>query len=626
MNMQGHERNSRARRQAAHVQETIPVASKAGAKIQEHKLENGLTILLVERHLDPVVAVMLWYKVGARNESEREAGVSHFLEHMMFKGTPRFGKGEVDRETTILGGSNNAFTTPDHTAYWFELASDRWEKALEIEADRMKSLLLDPAEFEAEKAVVLEELAMGDDDPWRSLSQEVQALLFPRHPYRRPVIGYPDTLKAMKPSDMRDYYARFYQPGNAILVIAGDIDPESAMQSVRAHFGSILGPKHAAQDGASSSAVRTKAETTVRAPRNAARNAGRAGTKTADTKTADTGTSDTGTSDSGTADTETTDSGTADDGATNEGASSRADAYRAPQLEPRGERRLSMHWDDNGSRLCMAWPTVVVGTDDDFALDLVSALLTGGRMSRLHRKLVLERGLATSVSTHNDTRIDTGAFWLHAECAQGVAPETLESAIDAEIGLLSREIAGTAELERAKKILAASEAHESETVSDLAEDLGEFAADASWRMALETVDRIRRVNAKAVRDCAARLLRKDRRVVGWSLPREKVSAAKMPSTKMPPRMSAGASSKLPSAAARHAENQRSESSSAKHPGRERSRSKPRNSKPRISSRQRSSSSASASTSPAVAAKAKSSRAASRTSARTRSRARSGGTA
>jgi zinc protease len=432
-----------------------PTAMKAGAKIREHTLANGLTVLLAERHLDPVVAVMVWYRVGARNESEREAGVSHFLEHMMFKGSARFGKGQVDFVTTTLGGSNNAFTTPDHTAYWFEFASDRWEKALEIEADRMRNLLIDASEFEAEKAVVLEELSMGDDDPWRSLSQEVQSALFPRHPYRRPVIGYSDTLRAMTPADMRDYYRRFYQPSNAILVLAGDFESESALEVVKRHFGSIENP------------ALPELPAGAQPPR--------------------------------------------------------IDSYRAPQLEPKGEQRLTIGWDDSGSRLCIAWPTVVVGADDDFALDLVSTLLTGGRMSRLYRRLVLERGLATSVATHNDTRIDTGAFWLHAECAQGVEPAVLEAAIDHEIELLARESVPAAELARAKRMLAAGEAHESETVSDLAEDLGEFAADASWRMALETIARIERVSARGVRDCTARLLGKHRRVVGWSLPRAKVT-------------------------------------------------------------------------------------------------------
>jgi zinc protease len=425
-------------------------AVKAGARIQERHLDNGMTVLLAERHLDAVVAVMLWYKVGARNEEEREAGVSHFLEHMMFKGSKHFGKGEVDLVTTQLGGVNNAFTTADHTAYWFELASDRWEKALEIEADRMRGLLLDPAEYEAEKAVVLEELSMGLDDPWRGLSELVQGALFPRHPYRRPVIGYQDTLRALDVSDMRDYYTRFYHPGNATIVVCGDFEPEAAFELVKKHFGAIP-----------------------------------AGVPYAD-----------------------------------------ADCFRPPAGEPLGEQRVTMSWEDSGMRLCIGWPTAAVGTSDDYALDLVSMVLTGGRMSRLHRRIVLESGLATSVSTQNDARVEKGAFWLFAECAQGIDPARLERAIEIEMALLCEETISFAELDRAKRMIAAGEAYDSETVSDLAEEIGEFAVDAHWKLSIETLENIRKTTAKDVRDCARRLLSKDRRVVGWCLPRVKPSTSK----------------------------------------------------------------------------------------------------
>ena len=128
---------------------------RGGAQVVERRLKNGLTVLVAERHADPVAAVMLFYRVGSGHEAEHEAGVSHFLEHMMFKGAARYGKGDVDRVTTLLGGQNNAFTGYDHTAYWFELASDRWQEALAIEADRMASLELDPHELDAERAVVL---------------------------------------------------------------------------------------------------------------------------------------------------------------------------------------------------------------------------------------------------------------------------------------------------------------------------------------------------------------------------------------------------------------------------------------------------------------------------------------
>jgi zinc protease len=423
---------------------------KGGARIHEHVLGNGLRVLLAERHLDPVVAVMLWYRAGARNETEKEAGVSHFLEHMMFKGSARYGKGAIDRITTTLGGTNNAFTTADHTAYWFEFASDRWESALEVEADRMRALLLDAAEFEAEKQVVLEELAQGEDDPWRVLSQEVQAALFPRHPYRRPVIGYADTLKALRVSEMRDYYERFYHPGNAVLVVSGDIEPARALETVQRLLGSIPAGKPYAE----------------------------------------------------------------------------ADAFRAPAEAQRGEQRLTLRWDDAGSRLCIAWPTVALGTDEDCILDLVSTLLAGGRLARLYRRLVIEERCATSISTHNDTRVETGCFWLFAECAQGTRPAELERLIDAELARFSAEPVSKAELTRAKRIIAAGEAHDAESVSDLAEDLGEFAIDADWRLALRTLERIQRTSAEEVREAAAKLLAPGRRVVGWCLPKEEPARAR----------------------------------------------------------------------------------------------------
>ncbi|MEZ5974523.1 MAG: pitrilysin family protein [Planctomycetota bacterium] len=218
--------------------QSTPIES-AGCVVHETRLANGLRVLVIERHTDPVVASMCWYKVGSKSERTEEAGLSHFLEHMMFKGTERFGKGMVDREITRLGGSNNAYTSYDYTAYWFELASDRWERALDLEADRMRGLLLDPAEFESEKAVVLEELSMGLDDPWRRLGQELGPLQWGRHPYSRPIIGYRDVLERMTPGRMRDFYQRYYHPGNATVVVSGDVDPSAALDAIEARYGSI---------------------------------------------------------------------------------------------------------------------------------------------------------------------------------------------------------------------------------------------------------------------------------------------------------------------------------------------------------------------------------------------------
>ena len=203
------------------------------------QLDNGFRALLAPRRSLPLVASVLWYRVGSRDERTGETGLSHFLEHMMFKGTSRYPKGHIDLLTAKMGGSNNAFTDNDGTAYYFALASDRWETALEIEASRMRDCLLDPSEFASEKSVVLEELAMGEDDPWRPLYQTAETLLFQVHPYHHPVIGYREDLERLGVEGMRSYYDRNYGPNRAFLVVAGDIDVKRTAERIRELFGSI---------------------------------------------------------------------------------------------------------------------------------------------------------------------------------------------------------------------------------------------------------------------------------------------------------------------------------------------------------------------------------------------------
>ena len=183
-----------------------------------------------------------------------------------------------------------------------------------------------------------------------------------------------------------------------------------------------------------------------------------------------------------------------------------------------GSRRVETRWDDSAARLVLAWPTVAVGEDDDFVLDLVSTLLTTGRLSRLYRRLVLDEAIATYVGSSNDARVDGGSFWIYAEAVRGVPVERVESAIKEELQELASEGVPRAELARAKKALASSEAFEGETVSDLAEQLGAYAIDRDWRLALESGPRRQKVRAKAVQQACRRWLAPGRGVVGVSLP------------------------------------------------------------------------------------------------------------
>lgn len=207
----------------------------AGASLVQ--LPNGLRVLACEIHHRPVVTSMIWYRVGSRNEEPGQTGKSHFLEHMLFKGTDRYAKGEIDAITLREGGSNNAFTDTDFTAYYFNFASDRWEVALEIEASRMNANVFDPDEFASEKEVVLEELRIGLDSPWDALDQAVWAAAFTQHTYHHPVIGWMEDLEGATRDEMEAYYRRWYHPRNATIVVVGDFDTRAALDRIEELFG-----------------------------------------------------------------------------------------------------------------------------------------------------------------------------------------------------------------------------------------------------------------------------------------------------------------------------------------------------------------------------------------------------
>ncbi|MDX1385620.1 MAG: pitrilysin family protein, partial [Thermoanaerobaculia bacterium] len=206
--------------------------------IRLERLGNGLTVAIVPSDQAPIVTTVVWYRVGCRHEAEAEAGIAHFLEHMMFKGSAAYGPGEIDRLTQALGGSNNAFTSHDATAYYFELAADCWTTALDVERDRMVSLELDADEVASERQVILEEIAMYESDPWDALERRVQAELFGAHPYGRPVLGTPESLASIGAEELRDFHHRSYRPDRTVIVVAGAVGPE-ACDEVERRFGDL---------------------------------------------------------------------------------------------------------------------------------------------------------------------------------------------------------------------------------------------------------------------------------------------------------------------------------------------------------------------------------------------------
>ncbi len=200
-------------------------------------LENGLKVLLLEEHTAPLVSVWCWYKVGSRDELPGLTGVSHWVEHMNFKGTTNIPKNQVKGIIEQFGGTWNGYTWLDQTTYLETASRDALDRILFIEAERMGRCLYDPDDCESERTVIISELKGGENDPDSLLDQELVATAFKAHPYRHPTIGWLADLETMTRDELYGYYRRYYAPDNATLVIVGDVDPDDAMARVRQHFG-----------------------------------------------------------------------------------------------------------------------------------------------------------------------------------------------------------------------------------------------------------------------------------------------------------------------------------------------------------------------------------------------------
>jgi zinc protease len=214
-------------------------AAAAPSPVSETTLDNGLTVLIQEVHTAPVAAFMVWYKVGSRNETAGITGISHLLEHMMFKGTPTYGKGEIAKLLQKNGATFNAGTSLDYTNYYEVLASDRLELAMKIESDRMVHATIPEEEHRLEMTVVRSELERNEDNPERALYIEAMSQAFKAHPYHWPTIGWRTDVEQIRTSQIRDYYKSHYMPNNATVVVVGDVDKDAVLAMVKRHFGAI---------------------------------------------------------------------------------------------------------------------------------------------------------------------------------------------------------------------------------------------------------------------------------------------------------------------------------------------------------------------------------------------------
>jgi zinc protease len=215
---------------------TRMAAQATPASFTQTTLDNGLKVILREVRERPLIGVWMWYRVGGRNELPGTTGISHWVEHMLFKGGKRFGKGEITREISRRGGALNAFTWIDCTAYYETLPSSELDLALAIEADRIYDTRIEPEEAEAERTVVISEREGSENYPEFWLREEVQSIVWREHPYRLGVIGPKSDLRAMTREHLFAHYKRYYMTNNASLVIAGDFVTAEALEKIHREF------------------------------------------------------------------------------------------------------------------------------------------------------------------------------------------------------------------------------------------------------------------------------------------------------------------------------------------------------------------------------------------------------
>ena len=214
--------------------------AQAGANVTQFVLDNGMEVVVIPDHRAPIVTHMVWYKVGSADEPAGKSGIAHFFEHLMFKGTAKHKAGEFGARIAEIGGHENAFTSYDYTAYFQTVTPDALETMMSFEADRMRNLILTDAVIGPERDVILEERrSRVEGSPQALLEEEVQATLFQNHPYRIPIIGWMHEMEKLNRAEAVEFYNRYYAPNNAVLVVAGDVEPDTVRSMAERTYGKV---------------------------------------------------------------------------------------------------------------------------------------------------------------------------------------------------------------------------------------------------------------------------------------------------------------------------------------------------------------------------------------------------
>jgi zinc protease len=424
--------------------------------VREARLDNGLKILIQEVHTAPLVSVWCWYRVGSGDERPGRTGVSHWVEHMNFKGTTNIPRDEMKGIVERFGGTWNGYTWIDQTTYLETAGKNALDTLLFIEAERMAHGLYEPEECESERTVIISELQGGENDPDQLLDTEVTATAFRAHPYRHPTIGWIEDLRSMTRDDLYGYYRRHYVPNNATLVVVGDVDEDEVLRRAEAHFGRIP---------AGSPPVRRRAVEPIQI----------------------------------------------------------------------GERRVLIEREGTTGYVKFAWHAPAVADADFFPMLVLDAALTGAkgtniwssfrgappqRKARLYTALV-ERGLASSVSGSLVATAEPFLYSISLTAMEGTALASLESAALEAIARVREQGLSDEEVARARRQLNARLVFETDSVTNIAHQLGYFDTVVGNGFVHGLRSAVDGVSTGQVNDVAKRRLARDKRTTGWFQPLER---------------------------------------------------------------------------------------------------------
>ncbi len=429
--------------------------------VRETVLDNGLKVLVQEVHTAPLASVWCWYKVGSKDEGSGLTGVSHWVEHMNFKGTRNIPRDQVKGIIEQFGGTWNGYTWIDQTTYLETASRDALDRMLFIEAERMHASLYDPEDCESERTVIISELKGGENDPEQLLDIELTAAAFRVHPYQHPTIGWLSDLETMTRDDLYGHYRRYYIPNNATLVIVGDVETDGVLRGVERHFGSIP-------------------------------------------------------------------------------AGSALSRPRAIEPQQQAERRVHFRKEGTTAYWRAAFHSPALSDADFFPMLFVDAALSGAsglniwsghrvptpqRSARLYRATV-DTGLAANVGGAVLPTEHPFLYYLWATVADGKSLAQVEEAILSELDGIARQGITDAEFSKVRAQLRARFVYDSDSVTDIAHQLGYFETIASWRDYRELIPRLAAVTIDQVNATARKYLSAENRTIGWFEPVNEIQSSK----------------------------------------------------------------------------------------------------